>query len=934
MRKKVNPITSYLRKQPLTRLILGSMMSIALMLIIVSGHYWASYENRKYKAEYNQIKNDLLEYQKQQVKREVQRTLNYVTYMRSLSRDRMINNLTNRVNTAWDIADNIYQTNKGLKSDDEIKKMIKDALRQYRSGDHDDYVFIYSLDGSSVLLPKNPSFEGRSALAFSDSLGNYMVRREINLMNEVDKGFITYYHKSGSKEGDSSLYRNTYIKKFKPFGWYLGSKEYLADFEKSLKEDVLNRVSKIRFETEGYIFIQDFDNQPLISNGNIYQLNKVPFTAVDISERQRITDLAMKGGGYVDYMIDRNPGQAKQPKIAYIEPINEWGWIIGAGFFLKDVDDIIKLKGQELSRQRMNTIKIIAAALLIILLLGYVLAKLLVNKIKRGFLKFDKFFSDASTNYTAINEDELFSPELVSLGRSANKMLSDLNVTRKALEKEHSLLRSVMNSIPDMVFFKDVESKYMGCNEAFCKYLGITDSELIGKTDFELFPVEAASFYYSNDQKILKNGVPIRNEEWSTLPNGTRCLFDTVKALCHDRMGNILGIICISRDITERETIQKKYIEAKEKAEESDRLKTAFLANMSHEIRTPMNSIVGFSNLIAEGGLTREEQKEYVGHIDTAINNLLNLINDIIDIAKIEAGQLSIKPEYFNLSKLMDDQFISASEYMRKLNKDHIALKYSIGSDLSNVKVLADPFRLNQVLTNLVNNAIKFTQRGEICFGCELRENEIHFFVTDTGIGISGNDQQLLFRRFRQVGETTGHKMGGTGLGLAISKHIIDLMNGEISVQSKQGSGSAFRFFVPFYPLYNEADKKTDISSTIWKNKVILIIEAEDASFNYLKAVFSTTGAKIIRSQSAKEALNIIQDTDRIDLIYTDINPEDNNVRQFIKDIRKSAAGTPVIAQVRSGNESVPSVLECDTIVAKPVKYHLLLEVIAPYVKN
>lgn len=931
--KKDNVVVSYLRKQPLTRLILGSMMSIAFMLIIVVGHYWASYENRKYKVEYNQIKNNLLDYQKELVKREVKRTLNYVTYMRSLSRDRMMNNLTNRVNTAWDIANNIYQANKGLKSDEEIKKMIKDALRQYRSGDKDDYVFIYTLDGISILLPKNPAFEGRLALTFSDSLGNYMVRREINLMKEVDKGFITYY-KTGTKEGDSSLYRTTYIKKFKPFGWYLGSKEYLADFEKNLKEDVLNRVSKIRFDTEGYIFIQRFDNQPLISNGNTYKDNKVPFTAVSIVERQKITELAMKGGGFVDYMIDRLPNQSKEHKIAYVEPINEWSWIIGAGFYSKDIDEIIKMKGEELSKQRINTIKLISAALLIILLLGYVLAKLLVNKIKRGFLKFDKFFTDASTNYTPINEDELFSPELLSFGRSANKMLADLNITRKALEKEHSLLRSVMNSIPDMVFFKDVESKYMGCNEAFCKYLGITDSELIGKTDFELFPSEAADFYYSNDQKILKDGLPIRNEEWLTLPNGTRCLFDTVKALCYDRMGNILGIICISRDITERETIQKKYIEAKEKAEESDRLKTAFLANMSHEIRTPMNSIVGFSNLIAEGGLTKEEQKEYVGHIDTAINNLLNLINDIIDIAKIEAGQLSIKPEYFNLSKLMDDQFIAAGEYMKKLNKDHIELKYSIGSDLLKVKILADPFRLNQVLTNLVNNAIKFTQRGKICFGCEIHENEIHFFVNDTGIGITESDQQLLFRRFRQVGENTGYKMGGTGLGLAISKHIIDLMNGEISVQSEQGKGSSFKFTVPFYPLNEVTDKKNSIASTQWKDKNILIIEDEDASFNYLKAVFSTTGARIIRSQSAKEALGILQEIDRIDLIYTDIDPEDDYIIQFIKDVRNSVDGTPVIAQVQSGNESVLSIKECDTIVAKPVKYHLLLEIIAPYVKN
>lgn len=932
--KKVNSITSYLRKQPLTRLILGSMLSIALMLIIVVGHYWASYENKKYKAEYNQIKNDLLEYQKQLVKREVERTLNYVTYMRSLSRERMMNNLTNRVNTAWDIANHIYTVNKGHKSDEEIRKLITDALRVFKTGDNKDYIFIFSLDGQSVLQPMNPDREGKSALTMSDSLGNYMVRREIELMKEVDKGFITYYHRTGEPGGDSSVYRYSFIKKFKPFGWYLGSKEYLSDFESDLKADVLNRVSKIRFESDGYIFIEEFNTNVLLSNGTIYRDKSTPFTAVELNDRKSIANLAQKGGGFINYRIDRNSNNKKEQKISYVEPINEWNWVIGAGFYTKDVDNIIKEKGAQLEKQRIKTIELISVSLLIILILGYVLTKFLVNKIKRGFLKFDNFFKEASTNYTPINVEELFTPEFISLGQAANKMLVDLSITRKALEKEHSLLRSVMNSIPDLVFFKDVESRYIGCNEAFCNYLGITDNELIGKTDFELFTLEQANFYYTNDQKILNDGVPIRNEEWTVLPNGTRCLFDTVKVLCHDRTGSILGILCISRDITEREIIQKKYIEAKEKAEEADKLKTAFLANMSHEIRTPMNSIVGFSNLIAEGGLTKEEQKEYVGHIDTAINNLLNLINDIIDIAKIEAGQLSIKPEYFSLSKLMDDQFIAASEYRKKLGKEHIGLKYSIGSDLSKLKILADPYRLNQVLTNLVNNAIKFTNQGEISFGCELKDNEITFVVKDSGIGISEKDQQLLFRRFRQVGEDSGYKMGGTGLGLAISRHIIDLMNGEISVRSEKGKGSAFTFSVPFYPLHEGSDKRSSITSSSWKEKVILVIEREEASFNYLKAVFSTTGARIIRSQTAKEALNLLKNAERIDLIYTDINPEDKHMKEFINNVRLTATGTPVVAQVLVGRESEAELLECDTIIAKPVKYHLLLEVIAPYMKN
>lgn len=925
-------VSTFLRKQPLSRLILGSMMSIALMLIGVVGHYWASYENRKYRTEYNQIKRELIEYQKELVKREVKRTLNYVTYMRSLSQDRMMSNLTTRVNTAWDIANNIYKENNEKLPDHQIKKLIKDALRVYDGG-NEDYVFIYTLEGISVMQPRNPDREGQSAFSIKDSLGNYMVQREVDLMKEVDKGFISYYTKRKDNPNDSVIYRLSYIRKFAPFGWYIGSKEYLADFENKLKEDVLSRVSKIRFDSDGYIFIQGFNNSPIMTNGSVYREQGGDFKPVKLHERQKVTDLARKGGGFVEYQINRNEVYGRELKISYVEPINEWQWIIGAGFYSNDIDETIKIKGAELENQRTKTIAVIICALLAILMVGYLLTKLLVNKIKRGFNKFITFFVAASSNYQLINESELNSPEFLSLGRSVNKMLIDLAATRNALEKEHSLLRSVMNSIPDMVFFKDVESRYMGCNEAFTKYLGITEEELLGKTDYQLFTKESAEFYSNNDKKILEDGIPIRNEEEVTLPNGTKRILDTVKVLCHDSNGNIQGIICISRDITEKEIIQKKYIEAKEKAEESDRLKTAFLANMSHEIRTPMNSIVGFSNLIAEGGLSKEEQVEYVGHIDTAINNLLNIINDIIDIAKIEAGQLSIKPEYVNLPKLMDDQFMSALEYKKKLFKDKIELKYEIDENLRQSRILVDPFRLNQVLTNLVNNSLKFTISGEVVFGCELRKNHIFFFVKDTGVGISENDQQLLFRRFRQVGESTsGGKMGGTGLGLAISKHIVELMHGEISVTSQKGTGSLFTFTIPYYP-EQESDSTKELFNEDWADKVILIIEDDDLSFNYLKASMAGTKARILRAKDIDEANNLFKNNQTVNLIYAEFK-NDAKIKSFLHELKSKHDSLPVILQIGGPDQNGFSKEICDVVIEKPVQYHLLLRTIAPFLNN
>ncbi|HLN53399.1 MAG TPA: cache domain-containing protein [Lentimicrobium sp.] len=930
MRSIFYGITDYIKRQPLNRLIMGSMLAIAFMLIIVIGYNWIAYENRKFQFESSNIKIQYEENQKRSIKREVERTINYIEYVRSLSQNKLMNNLSNTVETAWNIANNIYNENKSSRSDDEIKIMVRDALRFYRMNP-EDYVFIYSLNGSAILDPGNPAIEGKSALSLHDSLGSFMVMRETELLKEVDRGFIEYYITSGKNKSDSSLYKLTYVKKFKPFGWYIGSKEYLADFEENIKSEVLRRLANIRFDNDGYIFIQSTNNDPVMAAGSIITKNSSTFT-VGLKDRIKITEIALNGGGFVEYKYHR-PGELDhEPKISYVQLSKEWDWIVGAGFYSNDTDQFVSVKRKELSEQRIKTFVRIFIALFLILVLGIFFTYQVNKRIKQGFTRFDRFFKDASEGHMEINETELYSPEFKSLAIAANKMISDLKQARNQLEKEHSLLRSVINSMPDMVFLKDIHSRYIGCNDAFLKYLQLKEEDFLGKTDFELFDKDSAEFYYKNDLQILKNGIPIRNEEWITMPDGNKYLYDTVKVLCHHKNGEIIGILCISRDITERDLIQKKYIEAKEKAEESDRLKTAFLANMSHEIRTPMNSIVGFSNLIAEGDLTREEQAEYVEHINTGINNLLNLINDIIDIAKIEAGQLNIKPEYYSIGKLIDDVYVSTSEYKKRFNRQGVTFNYVIEDRLRETRVLIDPYRLNQVLTNLIVNAIKFTLKGSIVFGCEKRDSGLYFYVSDTGIGITEKDQEVLFRRFTQVGDNNGYKAGGTGLGLAISKHLIELMYGQIGVQSHKGKGSLFYFTIPFFPLL-ETGNITRLSGTNWKDKTILIVEKEDASFNYLKAVFSGTSANILRVTETKKIIEQLENT-KVDLLYIDFCLDDETSIDNITKIKQESPEIPLIVQSNYPPEQINSQIAVDGVVVKPVQYHLLLQAITNVIDN
>ncbi|MCL2768199.1 MAG: transporter substrate-binding domain-containing protein, partial [Synergistaceae bacterium] len=381
--------------------------------------------------------------------------------------------------------------------------------------------------------------------------------------------------------------------------------------------------------------------------------------------------------------------------------------------------------------------------------------------------------------------------------RNAGRRLEELVKKRTTeLEFETATLKSLFNSLPEFVFCKDVDLKYTRCNKRMEDYFGVTEADLIGKDDAEGLgaPEEMVRLCNESDQALLRDGKMVVSEEVVPGADGAMLLCETVKVPIY-RGNTIIGLIGVSRDITDRKKAEETLKKALEDATAASRAKSEFLSNMSHEIRTPMNAIIGMT-AVAETSNDTDKKDYAIGKIKDASNHLLGVINDILDMSKIESGKFDLSEVEFNFERMLQrvvnvvNYKIADKKQVFKVFLDRNIPEFFIGDDQ----------RLAQVITNLAGNAVKFTpDEGVIRIGTYfLGEKDgvcdIKIIVADTGIGISAEQQTRLFQSFQQADSSTSRKFGGTGLGLTISKGIVEMMGGRIWVESELGKGSTFAF--------------------------------------------------------------------------------------------------------------------------------------------
>lgn len=546
-------------------------------------------------------------------------------------------------------------------------------------------------------------------------------------------------------------------------------------------------------------------------------------------------------------------------------------------------------------------------------------------------------------------------------GEKLEKEIEEHKKTAQSLKISQERLHLAMQGSNDGLWDRDLINNTVYYSERWKSMLGFSIDE---------FPNEIKAFedrIHPDDYEMVMNEFQNHlNKKTSYYENRFRLkhktghyiwILDRGKAI-FNKDGIAIRVVGTHTDITEKQRIEdelyqyqvhleekvrertKELREAKEKAEESDKLKSAFLANMSHEIRTPMNAIVGFADLLSDTDLNDEQRQELIELINKNTNTLVYLIDDIIDIAKIEAGQLKINKAETNINQILSDVIQSFIETNNLKGQSAVKLKLKKGIENDNFTIHTDPVRFQQILINLIGNAIKYTEKGSIECGYEVKsENEnscLEFYVKDTGVGIPKNKHQHIFERFSKLEHNKTKLYRGTGLGLTITKSLVEMLDGKIWLQSEENVGSTFFFTVPVEEFKGKSEEDPKIDETLkdWKNNTILIAEDEDSNYRVLKMALKRTNIHVLRAENGQEAIEICKSNKKINLVLMDLKMPVLNGIEATKEIKKIRPDLPIIAQTAYAmTEDKRTTLNvgCVDYLTKPIKRNVLISTLNKY---
>ena len=768
-------------KKSLSRRVFLYLLGIVFFSTISVGAFWIKSKLNDYHAEIKELKKSFPETKKLEIKNRILQIKDYIQWSECVQNIPIIRTLAHELGQL-NMPEIPSDGNIGINSK-KLQKAILDSIGHSRFP-----VFILDKNGKSIFT-FNP---------FRNS-DKQVINIENALLSQVYSGKSVRGSVTVSKSvstSDSALVGAGYFDSTILPGYKVVSLVTLPDFEKVLKMYILDSISKLRFAENEYVFVNTFSGKALITNGKWNSTPRDIATSgskvwVSIFKVQQ-SSAGFPGGVFHTYKWQKLSTSDSAYKTSYFSYIPKWKWIIGTGFYEDDVNLIIDRKKKELYAEMRMRVWNIFIYLLISWILCYVFISFFSKRLRVNIDLFTLFFERAAEENLSIDKTRLNYHEFISIAEGANRMLEKREQAEYALKESEANYRYLFEQNPTPMLIYDLASlKLLLVNESFVKHYGYTLDEACSLLLTDLYPegerkditnliANAKGIIYAGEwHHIKKDGTLISIEAFSQ-----GLVFEGLKA----RIGVII-------DISKRKQLEHVLIASKEKAEESDRLKTSFLRNISHEIRTPMNAILGFSSFLSDPLLPPEKRNNFINIITINCNQLLNIITDIVNASSLETGQEKIFPTEVNINAMLRTSFV---QFENIANQKNIQFKVIYGLQDYDADIHTDHVKFVEIVTNLLNNALKFTKTGSVTFGYTLKGNFLEFFVEDTGVGIPSDMLHVIFDRFRQAEINDIPEFGGTGLGLSLSKGYVTMLGGEIWVVSQPDKGSTFFFTIPY----------------------------------------------------------------------------------------------------------------------------------------
>jgi len=906
-------------KTSFTRLVQlwGLLSLIGIGISIITIDIIGSYHDFNIHAE--RMRTDYIDGQKRIIRQEVHRVVEMINHDKLKSELMAKNNIKSRTYEACAVASNIHEQNRNSRSADQIREMILDALRPVRFENGKGYFFIAGMDGTGVLYPDNPDFEGSDLRDLKVHRSSYIVKNMIDIVRNRGEGFYKYHWiKSGVKD---KYYRKiSFLKYFEPYDWFIGTGLYMDDSEKQVKTDLLKRISRIKFGKEGYIFVNTLKGDVLVSNGRFYPGTKKLWEVFSDNPGKmkaifkKEYDAALKPeGDYIYYnFIKLTDSQKLSPKASFIYGIPGWQWLVGAGVYLDDVENNITLMQEELTGQiRVKILSFLFISLGIIVIFLFFFNRL-NRRLKNDIDLFISFFNRAALSDEPINRTLVHYDELDKMAENANRMLEDKIHARKELMKEREALRQseskfrgLVESSSDWIWELDAKGVYTYSSPQIKAILGYTPDEINGRTPYDFIPPEESERVAAVFRDLAESSDPIDTLESVALhKDGRQVILETNGVPVFNISGEIIGYRGVARDITDRR-------KAEEELQKMQKLKSIGIlaGGIAHDFNNILMGLYGNISLAKHALPEKHPALAPLKDAESSMDRATHLTSQFLTFAR---GGSPVR-EKIRLDML-------AEEVIRfDLSGSSIKPVFSISDGLYLADV--DKGQIQQVFSNLTINASQAMPDGGHLYitleNANIEDGDvpnlsqgkyIKISVQDEGKGIERKNMHKIFDPYFSTKDT------GIGLGLTTVYSIINRHEGSITVDSLPGTGTTFTIYLPASDsLYTPEIAESAAENLSEKQSArILVMDDEEMIRSMLEQMLVRSGFSVETASDGSHAIemyrNALDKGDPFDVVIMDLTiPGGIGGREAIRDILKIDPEARVIVSSGYTNDPVMS---------------------------